>query len=191
MQNELVQGRPSDFIPNEENTIPEIQRTNLGTISLLLKSLSINDLIGFEFMDPPPGETLIRELEMLYALGALKDQGELTKMGRSMAEFPVDPTWSRTILASEEFCCTEVHINIISLELKSTNKVTRSYQLYSCSPNRHVSSTDQGTRRSMQIKRDKPLYGPGEGPFHTHACLGTVDRSQLLAGLVLPEFCSV
>jgi len=59
----------------EENTIPEIQRTNLGMIFLLLKSLGINDLIGFEFMDPP-GETLIRELEMLYALGALNDRGE-------------------------------------------------------------------------------------------------------------------
>ena len=108
----------------EENTIPEIQRTNLGMVVLLLKSLGINDLIGFEFMDPPPGETLIRALELLYALGALNDRGELTKMGRRMAEFPVDPMLSRTILASEEFCCTEeVRIYIISLELKA---VTRS-----------------------------------------------------------------
>ncbi len=66
----------------EENTVPEIQRTNLGNVVLMLKSLGINDLIHFDFMDPPPAETLIRALEQLYALGALNDRGELTKLGR-------------------------------------------------------------------------------------------------------------
>jgi hypothetical protein len=53
-----------------ENTIPEIQRTNMGSVVLMLKSMGINDLIHFDFMDPPPAETLIRALELLYALGA-------------------------------------------------------------------------------------------------------------------------
>ena len=91
----------------EENTVPEIQRTNLGMVVLLLKSLGINDLIGFEFMDPPPGETLMRALELLYALGALNDRGELTKLGRRMAEFPVDPMLSKAIIASEQYSCTD------------------------------------------------------------------------------------
>ena len=65
----------------EANTVPEIQRVNLGTVVLVLKSLGINDLIGFEFMDPPPGETLMRALELFYALCALNDRGELTKLG--------------------------------------------------------------------------------------------------------------
>jgi pre-mRNA-splicing factor ATP-dependent RNA helicase DHX16 len=51
-------------------------------VVLVLKSLGINDLIGFEFMDPPPVETLMRALELLYALGALNDRGKLTKLGR-------------------------------------------------------------------------------------------------------------
>jgi len=32
-------------------------------------------------MDPLPGETPIRALELLYALGALNDRGEMTKLG--------------------------------------------------------------------------------------------------------------
>lgn len=36
------------------NTVPEIQRTNLGNVVLLLKSLGIDNLLEFEFMDPPP-----------------------------------------------------------------------------------------------------------------------------------------
>lgn len=99
----------------EENTVPEIQRTNLGMVVLVLKSLGINDLIGFEFMDPPPGETLMRALEMLYALGALNDRGELTKLGRRMAEFPVDPMLSKAIIASENYSCTDEASIILSL----------------------------------------------------------------------------
>lgn len=34
------------------------------------------------------------QLEQLYALGALNDKGELTKIGRRMAEFPLDPMLS-------------------------------------------------------------------------------------------------
>jgi len=86
----------------EDNTVPEIQRTNLGNVVLLLKSLGINDLIHFDFMDPPPHETLVLALEQLYALGALNALGELTKMGRKMAEFPVDPMVAKMILASEK-----------------------------------------------------------------------------------------
>ena len=91
----------------DDNTIPEIQRTNLGNVVLLLKSLGIKDLIHFDFMDPPPAETLIRALEQLYALGALNDRGELTKLGRRMAEFPLDPQLSKMIIAAEQYGCTE------------------------------------------------------------------------------------
>lgn len=61
-------------------TFSQIQRTNLGNVVLLLKSLGINDLIHFDFMDPPPAETLIIALEQLYALGGLNHHGELTKV---------------------------------------------------------------------------------------------------------------
>ncbi|KAJ6584763.1 pre-mRNA splicing factor [Mycena capillaripes] len=99
----------------EASTVPEIQRTNLGMTVLMLKSLGINDLIGFEFLDPPPGETLMRALELLYALGALNDRGELTKLGRRMAEFPVDPMLSKAILSSEKYVCTDEVLTIIAM----------------------------------------------------------------------------
>ena len=69
----------------------------------MLKSLGINDLMSFDFMDPPPSETLMRALEQLYALGALNDKGELTKLGRRMAEFPLDPMLAKMICASEKY----------------------------------------------------------------------------------------
>jgi pre-mRNA-splicing factor ATP-dependent RNA helicase DHX16 len=69
--------------------------------------LGIDDLIHFDFLDPPPPETLIKALEQLYALGALNDKGELTKLGRKMAEFPVDPMLSKMIIASEKYKVSE------------------------------------------------------------------------------------
>ncbi|PRW59127.1 pre-mRNA-splicing factor ATP-dependent RNA helicase DHX16 isoform A [Chlorella sorokiniana] len=91
----------------EDNTVPEIQRTNLGNVVLLLKSLGINDLINFDFMDPPPTETMFRALEQLYALGALNDKGELTTLGRKMAEFPVDPMLAKMIIQSQKYGVSE------------------------------------------------------------------------------------
>lgn len=99
----------------EENQIPEIQRTNLGSVVLMLKSLGIDDLLHFDFMDPPPAETLIRSLEQLYALGALNDRGELTKLGRRMAEFPLDPQLSKMVISSEHYGCSEEILSITAM----------------------------------------------------------------------------
>lgn len=51
----------------------------------------------------PHAESLLRALEQLYALGALNDRGELTKLGRRMAEFPLDPMLAKALLASEKY----------------------------------------------------------------------------------------
>lgn len=99
----------------EPNTIPEIMRTNMCNVVLMLKSLGINDLIGFDFIDRPPAETLIRALEQLYALGALNDRGELTKLGRRMAEFPLDPMLSKSIIVSERYNCVKEILSTVSM----------------------------------------------------------------------------
>ncbi|OKL60452.1 Pre-mRNA-splicing factor ATP-dependent RNA helicase-like protein cdc28 [Talaromyces atroroseus] len=99
----------------EENTTPEIQRTNLSSVILMLKALGIDQLLDFDFMDPPPAETIIRALEQLYALGALNDRGELTKVGRQMAEFPTDPMLAKSILAADKYGCVEEVLSIISM----------------------------------------------------------------------------
>ncbi len=99
----------------DDSTMPEIQRTNLNSVVLLLKSLGINDLMEFDFMDAPPAETLIRAFENLYALGALNDKGALTKLGRQMAEFPTDPMLARSILAADKHGCVEEVLSIIAM----------------------------------------------------------------------------
>ncbi|TKY49698.1 putative pre-mRNA-splicing factor ATP-dependent RNA helicase DHX16 [Spatholobus suberectus] len=99
----------------DDNTIPEIQRTNLASVVLTLKSLGIHDLLHFDFMDPPPAEALLKALELLFALSALNKLGELTKVGRQMAEFPLDPMLSKMIVASGKYKCSDDIISIAAM----------------------------------------------------------------------------
>ena len=66
----------------QDNTYPEILRSNLGSVVLQLKKLGIDDLVHFDFMDPPAPETLMRALELLNYLAALDDDGNLTELGK-------------------------------------------------------------------------------------------------------------
>jgi ATP-dependent RNA helicase DHX8/PRP22 len=95
--------------------IPEIQRTNLGNVVLQLKAMGINDLLGFDFMDPPPVATLVGAMEALNALGALDDEGLLTRLGRKMAEFPLEPNLSKMLLLSVDLGCSDEILTITSL----------------------------------------------------------------------------
>lgn len=67
--------------------VPEIQRTNLAMTLLELKAMGINNLIDFDFMDPPPIEAMIMALEQLHSLSALDDEGLLTRLGRRVRDF--------------------------------------------------------------------------------------------------------
>eukprot|EP00667_Euglena_gracilis_P002128 EG_transcript_2127 len=100
-----------------ENTVPEMQRTNLGNVVLLLKSLGVGDIQTFEFMDPPPKENLQQSMLQLWMLGALDDQGDMTGLGRKMVEFPLDPPLSKMLIVSAKpaYGCGEEILTIVSM----------------------------------------------------------------------------
>ncbi|KAD6795203.1 hypothetical protein E3N88_06099 [Mikania micrantha] len=96
-------------------TVPEIQRVNLGLITLNLKAMGMNDIFSFDFMDPPSSQALISAMAQLYTLGALDEEGFLTKLGRKMAEFPLEPPLSKMLLASVDMGCSDEIVTIISM----------------------------------------------------------------------------
>ncbi|KAF7194166.1 Pre-mRNA-splicing factor ATP-dependent RNA helicase prp22 [Pseudocercospora fuligena] len=96
-------------------TIPEIQRQNLSNTILMLKAMGINDLLGFDFMDPPPTNTMLTALEELYALGALDDEGLLTRLGRRMADFPMDPALGKSLITSVDLGCSDEMLSIVAM----------------------------------------------------------------------------
>lgn len=98
-----------------ETNIPEIQRTNLANVVLLLKSLRVDDLLTFDFMDAPPQDNMLNSMYQLWVLGALDNTGDLTELGRKMVELPLDPSLSKLVIMSEEFGCTEEILTIVSM----------------------------------------------------------------------------
>lgn len=102
----------SEMLPT---SIPEIQRQNLSHTILMLKAMGINDLLHFDFMDPPPVNTMLTALEELYALSALDDEGLLTRLGRKMADFPMDPASAKVLLAAIDHQCSDEALSIIAM----------------------------------------------------------------------------
>ncbi|KAH8237149.1 hypothetical protein KR038_005336 [Drosophila bunnanda] len=99
----------------QDNTYPEILRSNLGTVVLQLKKLGIDDLVHFDFMDPPAPETLMRALELLNYLAALDDDGNLTDLGAVMSEFPLDPQLAKMLIASCQHNCSNEILSITAM----------------------------------------------------------------------------
>jgi len=95
--------------------VPEIQRTNLSNVVLLLKAMGINDMLSFDFMDQPPVQTMINAMESLWTLQALDDEGLLTHMGRKMAEFPMEPNLSKMLLTACDLKCSDEIMTIVAM----------------------------------------------------------------------------
>jgi len=74
-----------------------------------LKALNVVDVLAFDFLSPPPRAAIIAALEQLLALGALKTDGSLSEDGAKMAKLPLEPSYSKALLAAgAEGCCTQM-----------------------------------------------------------------------------------
>ena len=81
-----------------DSTVPEIKRVNLTSTILNLKSMDINDVIGFDFLDKPDLQTIEDALRQLYYLEAIDKYGVLTSLGRELSQFPLEPTYTKALL---------------------------------------------------------------------------------------------
>jgi pre-mRNA-splicing factor ATP-dependent RNA helicase DHX15/PRP43 len=103
-----------------DQTYPEILRSNLGSVVLQLKRLGIDDLVHFDFMDPPAPQTLMRALEMLHYLGAVDEELNLTDKGKMMSELPLEPQLAATLIEAPSYNCSNEVLSIVAL-LSSPN----------------------------------------------------------------------
>lgn len=85
--------------------------------------IGVDDLVGFEFMDPPPKQLLSKALEELHLLGAIDKSMTLTELGRRMSMLPLEPQYAKLLLSSADFGCSEevcfLHI-FVSIRVKCT-----------------------------------------------------------------------
>ncbi|KAG9147645.1 hypothetical protein Leryth_015728 [Lithospermum erythrorhizon] len=103
-----------DFL---DATIPEIQRSSLAGCVLYLKSLDISDIdiLEFDYLDPPSAESLEDALRQLYLIEAIDEGGVITSLGRSMADLPLEPSLSRTLLEANELGCLPQALTVVAM----------------------------------------------------------------------------
>ncbi|KAJ2142415.1 Pre-mRNA-splicing factor ATP-dependent RNA helicase PRP16, partial [Coemansia sp. RSA 678] len=95
--------------------IPEIQRTNLAYVVMLLKSIGVNSLLDFDFLDPPPQDTIKTSMYQLWTLGSLDNTGHITQLGRKMVELPLDPAPAKMLVTAYTLGCTSEVVTIVSM----------------------------------------------------------------------------
>ncbi len=113
----------------ERNT-PEIQRSDLAEVVLLLHSLGIKRAAEFDWLDKPDPQAVERAEQLLIMLGALRDlrftiydlrageptdasivnrksqiDADLTPIGRQMLKLPMHPRYSRMLVEASKFGC--------------------------------------------------------------------------------------
>ncbi|KAL7286437.1 hypothetical protein TKK_0019385 [Trichogramma kaykai] len=105
----------AEFEKIPEMPVPEIQRYSLINVALWLLAIKI-DITTFDFMDKPSEETIANAIAYLERLGAVSGTPAcLTSLGETMALFPLDPRFTKVILASVEYECLEEALTVIAL----------------------------------------------------------------------------
>ncbi|CAJ0930755.1 unnamed protein product [Ranitomeya imitator] len=107
-----------EFEKLDKMTVPEIQRCNLASVVLQLLVLRVPNILTFDFVSKPSPDSIRSAIEQLDLLGAVErkeDQIILTPLGKKMASFPLEPKFSKTILISSKFHCTEEILTIVAL----------------------------------------------------------------------------
>jgi ATP-dependent helicase HrpA len=108
-------------------TPPEIMRSNLAGVILRMLSLNLGAVNSFPFVDRPQPKSIRDGIDILDDLGALTrdDSSEetnlykLTEVGRTMAEFPLDPRVSRMLIeAQKEKCINEIAVIAAALSIQ-------------------------------------------------------------------------
>jgi ATP-dependent helicase HrpA len=117
-----------DYLNRPEFTDPEILRTNLATVILQMLSLDLGEIDDFPFVEAPDNRNINDGVKLLEELAAL-DNGtnnkikqkraqyqvtRLTKSGRLLSKFPIDPRLAKMVLTAIDLGCIEQVLIIVS-----------------------------------------------------------------------------
>lgn len=111
----------ADFAARPEFTDPEIVRTNLASVILSMAAIGLGEVEDFPFLDPPDRRSVADGRALLEELGAFApgETTRLTKVGRQLAELPLDPRLGRMVVEAERRgCLREVVVIAAALSIQ-------------------------------------------------------------------------
>ncbi|HXI51123.1 MAG TPA: DEAD/DEAH box helicase, partial [Candidatus Saccharimonadales bacterium] len=96
----------SNHLNRSARNTPEIQRSDLAEVVLLLHSLHIRKAATFDWLDKPDAQAVERAEKLLHTLGAIDPASEeLTPVGRQMHRLPMHPRYSRILIEAARRGC--------------------------------------------------------------------------------------
>nr|WP_232216157.1 ATP-dependent RNA helicase HrpA [Promicromonospora sukumoe] len=115
-----------DFDGRPEFTEPEILRTSLASVLLQMISVGVvstpDDVARFPFVEPPDTRAIRDGVQLLTELGALEEIDgvtQLTEVGRTLAQLPMDPRLARMVIeGSRHGVAREVAIVAAALSIQ-------------------------------------------------------------------------
>ncbi|MDY6082360.1 MAG: DUF3418 domain-containing protein [Actinomycetaceae bacterium] len=132
-----------DFENRDEFTQPEIQRTSLASVILQMASLGLGEVDDFPFIDPPDPRAVRAGVQLLEEIGALRPRSDaqsrpadpaseaqggsqsrtLTRIGRQLAQLPIDPRLGRMLIEAEKNgCASEVLVIVAALSVQDVRE---------------------------------------------------------------------
>jgi ATP-dependent helicase HrpA len=123
-----------DFAARPEFSDPEILRTNLATVILLMAQAGLGDVESFPFVEAPNVSHINDGVRVLSELGAIhprtrRDQLRLTRTGRTLARMPVDPRLGRMLIeGSRRNCLATVMVLVAGLTVPDIRERPAEFQ---------------------------------------------------------------
>ncbi|HHF5225777.1 TPA: ATP-dependent RNA helicase HrpA [Haemophilus influenzae] len=138
-----------DFNSRPEFTDPEILRTNLASVILQMTALGLDDIEAFPFVDAPDKRHIQDGIKLLEELGTFEmvrtkvgEKRLLTRVGRQLAQLPVDPRLAKMILSAVNFGCVyEMMIIVSALSIQDPRE--RPQEKQQASDEKHRRFTDK------------------------------------------------
>jgi ATP-dependent helicase HrpB len=96
-------------------TPPEILLIDLAALVLELAAWGVKDPLSLSWLDPPPTSAWEEAKRLLSELGALDEEGRLTRIGREMVPLPLHPRLSRLLIKSIELGCPGIGADLAAL----------------------------------------------------------------------------
>ncbi len=97
----------ADYDERPQYTEPEIHRTNLASLILQMAAVGLGTPEEFTFLEPPDGRLLNDGYRLLAELSAVDGERRITRLGRRMAQLPVDPRLARILIEAVRLGCLD------------------------------------------------------------------------------------
>ncbi|MFP5361280.1 MAG: ATP-dependent RNA helicase HrpA [Thermoleophilia bacterium] len=138
-----------DLAQRPQFTDPEILRTSLAAVILQMEALQLGEVEDFGFLDPPDRRQVRDGKLLLHELGALdldadQPRKRLTKLGRRLAQLPVDPRMGRMVLEAGRLGCAD-EVIVIAAALSIQDPRVRPADKRAEADRHHARFKDEGS----------------------------------------------